>query len=301
MKRRSTFFAIVTTLLIVGAFAAVGLMLVRRISAPVPGLMGAREKVGIVPIEGVIGLDVQSKDVVEQLDMFESNSTIKAIVVRIISPGGSVGPSQEIYDKIVEVSAKKKVVASLGDVAASGGYYVAAAANKIVSNPGTITGSIGVIAEFPNLEKLFEKIGITQAVVKSGEFKDLGNLNRPITEEERTLLQGVIDDVYEQFLKAVLDGRGMDRKDLLPYADGRIFSGKQALSYGLVDELGGLEAAIRLAGKLGGIKGKPEVVYPERKFGSLLDLLMGHGVDGLLGRFRLPSFHLSYLFVPPIP
>lgn len=301
MKRRSTFFAIVTTLVIVGAFAAVGLMLVRRISAPVPGLMAAREKVGVVPIEGIIGLDVESKEVVEQLDSFQSNSTIKAIVVRIMSPGGSVGPSQEIYDKIVEVSSEKKVVASLADVAASGGYYVAAAADKIVSNPGTITGSIGVIAEFPNLEKLFEKIGITQAVVKSGEFKDLGNLNRPLTEEEKALLQGVIDDVYEQFLKAVLDGRGMDRQDLLPYADGRIFSGKQALSYGLVDELGGLEAAIRLAGELGGIEGKPEVVYPERRLDSLLDLLVGRGVDSFLRRARLPSFHLSYLLVPPTP
>jgi protease-4 len=301
MKRRSTFFAIVATLLIVGAFAVVGLMLVRRISSPVPGLISVREKVGVVPIEGIIGLDVESREVIEQLDTFNSNPAIKAIVVRIMSPGGSVGPSQEIYDKILEVSSEKKVVASLADVAASGGYYVAAAADKIVSNPGTITGSIGVIAEFPNWEKLFEKIGITQAVVKSGEFKDLGNPNRPLTEEEKALLQGVIDDVYKQFLKAIVDGRGMEIENVLPYADGRIFSGKQALSYGLVDELGGLEAAVRLAGTLGGIEGKPEVVYPDRRFDSILDLLVGRGVDSLLKRARLPSFHLSYLFVPPTP
>jgi protease-4 len=301
MKRRSTFFAIVATLLIVGAFAVVGLMLVRRISSPVPGLISVREKVGVVPIEGITGLDVESREVIEQLDTFNSNPAIKAIVVRIMSPGGSVGPSQEIYDKILEVSSEKKVVASLADVAASGGYYVAAAADKIVSNPGTITGSIGVIAEFPNWEKLFEKIGITQAVVKSGEFKDLGNPNRPLTEEEKALLQGVIDDVYKQFLKAIVDGRGMEIENVLPYADGRIFSGKQALSYGLVDELGGLEAAVRLAGTLGGIEGKPEVVYPDRRFDSILDLLVGRGVDSLLKRARLPSFHLSYLFVPPTP
>jgi protease-4 len=296
--RRDTALAIIATLLIVGAFAAAGLALVRRASSPVGPLISAREKVGVVPIEGVIGMDIESKDIVEDLEKFRKNPAVKAIVVRIVSPGGSVGPSQEIYDKIREVSRKKKTVASMGDVAASGGLYVACAADKIVANPGTITGSIGVIIQFPNWQKLTEKIGISQAVIKSGEFKDIGNPNRPLTERERQLLQVVINDVYDQFVLAVSEGRGIGREKVLPYADGRIFSGKQARGYGFVDELGGLEAAVRLAGKLGGIKGEPSVVYPERRFDSLLDFIAGDKADTLLERAALPSFRMSYLFVP---
>src|SRR4030042_2707361 len=163
MSRRSTLLGIVATIVIVGAFAAAGLVLVRRASGPVDGLMIGREKVGIVPVEGIIGIDVQSKNVVEQLDKFRKNPAIRAIGGRIASPGGGGGPSQEIHDKIQEVAKKKKVVASLADVAASGGYYVACAADRIVANPGTITGSIGVIIEFPNWQKPSGKIGIPQA------------------------------------------------------------------------------------------------------------------------------------------
>lgn len=298
MRRRSTTLGILATLLIVGAFAAAGLALVRRAASPMAPLLPSREKVGIVPIEGIIGLDVQSKDIVEQLEKFRKNPAVKAIVVRIASPGGSVGPSQEIYDKIREVAKEKKIVASMGDVAASGGLYVACGASRIVANPGTITGSIGVVIEFPNWQKLSDKIGITQAVIKSGEFKDIGNPNRPLTDAERRLLQGVIDDVYNQFLQAVSDGRGLGREKIRPYADGRIFSGQQAKGYGFVDELGGLQTAVRLAGKLGGIRGEPAVVYPERNLGSLLELLVGEKAEGLLNRARLPSFRMSYLFVP---
>lgn len=298
MKRRSTTLGILATLLIVGAFAAAGLTLVWRVSSPGGSLIPAREKVGVVPIEGVIGLDVQSKDIIEQLEKFRKNPAVKAIVVRITSPGGSVGPSQEIYDKIREISKEKKTVASMGDVAASGGLYVACGASKIVANPGTITGSIGVIIEFPNWQKLADKIGITQAVIKSGEFKDIGNPNRPLTEAERALLQSVIDDVYNQFLQAVSAGRGMGREKVKPYADGRIFSGSQAKGLGFVDELGGLETAVRLAGKLAGIRGEPSVVYPEKNLGSLLELVLGEKAEGLLNRAHVPTFRMSYLFVP---
>ena len=301
MKRRSTFLAILATLLIVGAFAAAGLALVQRASAPGASLIITREKVGVVPIKGIIGIDVESDQIVEQLDSFIDNPSVKAIVIRITSPGGSVGPSQEIYDKISMASEKKQVVASMADVAASGGYYVAAAADRIVANPGTITGSIGVIAQFPNMTELFEKIGVSQSVIKSGEFKDVGNPLRPMTAPERALMQGVIDDVYDQFVTAIVEGRNMDRETVLPYADGRIFTGKQALAYGFVDELGGLEVAIKVAGELGGIEGKPAVLYPEKKFKSMLDLFLGRGVDSLLNRARLPAFHLSYLFVPATP
>jgi protease-4 len=298
MKRRSTALGILATLLIVGAFAVAGLALVRRAASPMGSLIPAREKVGIVPIEGIIGLDVQSKDIVEQLEKFRKNPAVKAIVVRISSPGGSVGPSQEIYDKIREVSKDKKTVASMGDVAASGGLYVACGANRIVANPGTITGSIGVVIEFPNWQKLADKIGITQAVIKSGEFKDIGNPNRPLTDAERRLLQGVIDDVYDQFIQAVSAGRGLGREKIKPYADGRIFSGQQAKGYGFVDELGGLQTAVRLAGKLGGIRGEPSVVYPEKDLRSLIELVAGEKAQGLLDRVRVPTFRMSYLFVP---
>jgi len=301
MKRRSTFLAILATLLIVGAFAAAGLALVRRAASPMPRLMVGREKVGVVPLKGIIGLDVEADKIVEQLENFKDNPSVKAIVVRISSPGGSVGPSQEIYDKILEVSEEKHVVASLADVAASGGYYVASAADKIVANPGTITGSIGVIAEFPNIAPLLEKIGISQAVIKSGEFKDIGSPTRELTEAEKALMQGLIDNVYGQFVTAVVEGRDMERSTVLRYADGRVFSGEQALSYGFVDDLGGLDAAVRLAGELGGIEGEPAVIYPERRFESLVDMVFGQRVDGLLNRAKLPSFHLSYLFVPPTP
>ncbi|MDP3939491.1 MAG: signal peptide peptidase SppA [Deltaproteobacteria bacterium] len=299
MKKRSTFLAIVATLLIVGAFAAAGLALVRRASSPMPRLMVGRDKVGVVPIEGIIGLDVESDKIIEQLEAFKDNPSVKAVVVRISSPGGSVGPSQEIYDKILEVSEEKHVVASLADVAASGGYYVAAAADKIVANPGTITGSIGVIAEFPNFAQLLDKIGVKQAVVKSGEFKDIGSPVRDLTEKEKQLMQGLIDNVYDQFVMAIVEGREMERDAILPYADGRVFSGEQALAYGFVDDLGGLEAAVKMAGELGGIEGEPAVLYPERRFDSFVDMFFGQQVDGLLKRAQLPSFHLSYLFVPP--
>ena len=298
MKRRSTALGILATLLIAGAFAAAGLALVRRASSPSGPLIPSREKVGVVPIEGVIGLDVQSKDIIEQLEKFQKNPSVKAIVVRISSPGGSVGPSQEIYDKIREISKEKKIVASMGDVAASGGLYVACGASKIVANPGTITGSIGVVIQFPNWQKLADKIGVTQAVIKSGEFKDLGNPNRPLTDAERRLLQGVIDDVYEQFLEAVSDGRGMDQEKIRAYADGRIFSGSQAKGYGFVDELGGLQTAVRLAGKLAGMRGEPAVIYPEKNLGSLLELALGEKAGSLLDRARVPTFRMSYLFVP---
>jgi protease-4 len=298
MKRRSTALGILATLLIVGAFAAAGLALVRRAGSLSGPLIPSREKIGVVPIEGVIGLDVQSKDIIEQLEKFRKNSSVKAIVVRISSPGGSVGPSQEIYDKIREVSREKKIVASMGDVAASGGLYVACGASKIVANPGTITGSIGVVIQFPNWQKLADKIGITQSVIKSGEFKDIGNPDRPLTDAERRLLQGVIDDVYEQFLEAVSNGRGMDREKIRAYADGRIFSGSQAKGYGFVDELGGLQTAVRLAGKLAGLRGEPAVVYPEKNLGSLLELALGEKAGSFLDRARMPTFRMSYLFVP---
>ncbi len=195
------------------------------------------------------------------------------MVLRINSPGGVVAPTQEIFSAVERVrGAGKPVVASLGSVAASGGYYVAVAANRIFANPGTLTGSIGVIMQLANVGPLLKKVGVEYVVVKAGTYKDIGNLARPMTPEERQVLQALLDDVYGQFVTAVAERRGLDRKAVLGFADGRIYSGQQARALKMVDELGGLDEAIEAAAKLAGISGKPPVIYPRHPF-SLRDLL----------------------------
>jgi protease IV len=259
--------------LLVGTLAAVTLaFVVVNLSLENQGLsvgpLGKR--VGLVEILG----DIESSEgVVDQLDHMRLDSSVRAVVLRLDSPGGGVAASQEIYDAVRRVTDDDKpVVASMGGVAASGAYYIACAADTIVSNPGTLTGSIGVIMSFPNTEELFKKVGLRFEVVKTGKFKDIGSLSRPMTPDEKALLQGVLSSVYEQFVKAISDGRGMDRKDILPYADGRIFSGAQAQDLGFVDKLGDLNDAIQLAGTMAGIKGRPVVVRKERRRVSFIDL-----------------------------
>ncbi|TLM68405.1 MAG: signal peptide peptidase SppA [Deltaproteobacteria bacterium] len=236
-----------------------------------PARFVVRSQVGVVEVEGVI---VDSKKIIEQLDAFHENSSVKAIVLRVDSPGGGVGPSQEIHDEVKRIDADKPVVVSMGSVAASGGYYIAAPAREIFANPGTITGSIGVIMEFANFQELLDKIGLHSEVVKSGKHKDIGSPVRPMTEEDRALLQGLIDDVHGQFVDSVAAGRQLDVRKVRSLADGRIFSGRQARDLGLVDHLGNLEAAVRRAGELAGIEGKPEVVYPPSDKPQLIDLLI---------------------------
>ncbi len=227
--------------------------------APLPGL----EKVAIVKIEGIL---IASEQTVEEIKDYADDASIKAIVIRVDSPGGGVVPSQEIYNAVLEARKKgKKIVVSMGSLAASGGYYVAAAADRIVANPGTLTGSIGVKMEFANLEKLLEKIGVKGMVVKAGEYKDIGSPYREMTDPERKLLQAVIDDVHTQFIEAVAKGRNLPEADVRGIADGRIFTGRQALQLKLVDTLGDLEDSIRVAGELAGSKGKPKVVHREKK------------------------------------
>jgi protease-4 len=201
---------------------------------------------------------------------------------------------------VKKVQREKKVLVSMGSVAASGGYYIACAADKILANPGSITGSIGVIVESLNVEDLLRKLGLRSAVVKSGKHKDLGSPLRPMTEEERSLLQGVLDSVHDQFIRAVAEGRKLPVEKIRELADGRIFSGDQARQLGLVDELGNLEDAIAQAAKMAGIRGEPEVIYPEKKRFSLLDLLLQETVHKILGENggdRGP--HFMYLFSLP--
>lgn len=251
------------------------------------------DKIGIIEITGVI---TSSRETIENLHRYRDDSSVKAIVLRIDSPGGGVGPSQEIHQEVKKAAEIKPVVASMGSVAASGGYYVAAPAMQIVANPGTITGSIGVIMEFTSIQELLGKIGLDMTVVKSGEHKDIGSPLRPLSAADRALLQGVIDDVHQQFVAAVSEGRGMAPEKVLPLADGRIFTGRQALEVGLVDTLGNLPDAIEVAAELGGIDGEPQVVYPPRRKERILDYLVEETVSQLRRGLQGKSTGLQFLW-----
>ena len=233
--------------------------------------LSMEDRVGFIRVEGVI-LDAQST--ISELKRFGENPSVKAIVLRIDSPGGGVVPSQEIYDAVQRVRNKsnKAVIASMGTVAASGGYYIAAATDRIMANSGTLTGSIGVIMETANVEGLLKKIGVEGVVIKRGRFKDVGSPLRKMSEEEHALLQSVMDDVHKQFIEAVAEGRGLDLADVQALADGRIFTGRQAKAAKLVDELGDLDDAIQLAAEVAGIEGEPKVMEPRRRF-SIRELI----------------------------
>lgn len=244
----------------------IGLVVVLVANALISDLdLTGEDRIALIRVEGVI-LDAQQT--VSELKKFGENPSVKAIVLRIDSPGGGVVPSQEIHDAVLRVRNKhdKAVVASMGTVAASGGYYIAVATDRIVANPGTLTGSIGVIMELANLEGLLKKIGVQSVVVKSGPHKDLGSPFRTMSPEDRRILQTVMDDVHSQFIEAVAEGRSLDTADVTRLADGRIFTGRQAKDAKLVDDLGDLEDAIRLAADMVGIEGEPKVVEPRRRF-----------------------------------
>ena len=231
------------------------------------------DKVAVIRIEGII---LDSRETIEELRHYRDNPSVKAIVLRIDSPGGAVVPSQEIFAEVRKTRAegKIKVVTSMGNVAASGGYYIAAATDRIVANPGTLTGSIGVIMELANVKGLLEKFGVQSVVIKSGRHKDMASPFRAMTPEDRALLQTVLDDVHAQFIDAVATGRSLQLEQVKTLADGRIFTGKQAQTVNLVDELGDLHDAIQLAARLVGISGEPRVIETHKRF-SWRDLLQG--------------------------
>jgi protease IV len=234
------------------------------------GLPTGGAKVAVVEIEGII---VDGTAAVRELREHADNPSIKAVVLRVNSPGGVVAPTQEIFAAIQRArKAGKPVVATLGAVAASGGYYVATAADRIYANPGTLTGSIGVVMQMANIEGLLKKVGVEYVVVKAGSYKDVGNFARTMRPEERKMLQALLDDVYSQFVDAVVEGRGLERSEVLAFAEGRIYSGQQALALKMVDEMGGFEDAVEAAGKLANISGRPKLVYPRKRF-SFKDLL----------------------------
>lgn len=272
----------------IGAFF-VAIIIISALISIIGKGFGFGKNVGVINIEGVI---TDSTEINSLIREYAERGDIKAVVVRIDSPGGAVGPSQEIYAELKKLKAEKKVVASMGAVAASGGYYIASATDKIVANPGTITGSIGVIIQFVNVEEFLKKVGLQGRVIKSGKFKDTGSPLRDMSEEERVYLQSVIDDVHGQFIEAVSTGRGLKKEDVAKLADGRIFTGSQALKLGLVDKLGTMEDAIDLGAELAGISGKPSVVYPPEKF--QWKGLLGESVTKTLGEF-LPGVRFMYM------
>jgi len=233
--------------------------------------LSGQDRVALIRVEGII-LDAQAT--ISELKQYSENPLVKAIVLRIDSPGGGVVPSQEIHDAVKRVKNKsnKAVIASMGTVAASGGYYIAAATDRIIANPGTLTGSIGVIMEMANFEGLLKKVGVEGVVIKSGRFKDVGSPLRKMSDEERKLLQSVMDDVHHQFIQAVADGRSLEVSDVEPLADGRIYTGRQAKEARLVDELGDLDDAIHIAADIAGMEGEPKVVEPRKRF-SFRDMI----------------------------
>jgi protease-4 len=229
-------------------------------------------EVGVLEVKGVI---MDSDDILDQIRELKERDRVKAVIVRIDSPGGGVAASQEIYEELKKLDKIKPVVASLSSVAASGGYYVALGARSIVANLGTITGSIGVIMQLAYLEKLYQFIKVTPITIKSGKFKDIGNTTRKMTAEERELLQKLSDNMHEQFKKAVADGRKMPMSVINEISDGRIFSGQQAFELGLVDHIGTFEDAIRYASKIAKLSEEPELYYPKDKRGTLQDFFSG--------------------------
>jgi protease-4 len=288
MRRRLTILA--ATVLVYLAVAGLFLLSAGRFARGEggPALFGAR--VAIVELEGVI---VDVDDIVRDLKSYRENPGVKAVVMRINSPGGVVAPTQELHDAVLRLrQAGKPVVASLGAVAASGGYYVAVACDQVFANPGTLTGSIGVIMQLANFEQLMKKVGVDYMVVKAGQFKDIGNPGRPMTPDERRVMQALLDDVHAQFIGAVAAGRKLPREEVQRFADGRVFSGVQARELKMVDTLGGLEEAILAAGKLAGLPSPPAVIQPRRRF-SIMDLLrsqFGGTPAGALLTPSLPAF-----------
>ncbi len=254
-------------------------------------------KVGVVEVKGMIS---SPDDTLRDLRRFEERDDIKAIVVRVNSPGGAVAPSQEIHDSIARIAKKKPVVVSMGNLAASGGFYLSVAATQIFAEPGTLTGSIGVIAELPEVDQLLDWAHVKVNVIKSGKLKDLGSPVRPMTADDRAYFQSLIDDVYGQFLDAVVKGRKLPVDKVKPIADGRVLSGAQAKALGLIDELGGFEDAAQAAVTLAHETGKPRLVYPpeemEFRLGDFVKQASRSAFSGLRESAAPP---VGLLFVAP--
>ena len=291
---RRSFLAVLLVLLVVLAVMAL------LISGPFFLAGGGRDRqrgggVGVVEIEGII---LSPDSAVKQLVRFQNDDQIRAILLRIDSPGGGVAATQEIYQEVMRARLRKKVVASLGSIAASGGLYVASAATRVVADPGTLTGSISVVMHLANYEALFHKIGVKSITIKSGEFKDIGSPWRDMTGREREILQKLVEDMHKQFVQAVVQGRGLPVERVAALADGRVFTGREAVGLGLVDELGNFEDAVALAGRLAGLKGRPNLIYPRKARFSLWDLLLDRSQARQISDWFAHPMRIQYLYAP---
>lgn len=255
--------------------------------------MFSGDQIGIIRVSDII---ISSEEIVEGIYKLKKEESIKALVIRLNSPGGGVAASQEIYEAVLDFKKSgKKVIISMGGIAASGAYYIACAGDTVIANPGTITGSIGVIFQFPYFQKLFKKIGVEMEVIKSGDFKDAGSPHRKMSKKERAVFQQLIDDTWMQFVEAVSNGRGIPIESVKKLADGRIFSGKQALAVGLVDQLGTFEFAKGVARKAAGLSDDAKTFEFHRKkafwervmgdLGSFLPVPQKRAPNGLLYLF----------------
>jgi protease-4 len=256
------------------------------------GIMGRSfgDRIGVVEIEGVIA---QSGDAMEDIVKFKEDPTIKGVVVRINSPGGSVGPTQEIYTELKKLRDKKTVYISMGSVCASGGYYIASAGHKVYANPSTITGSIGVIMEQTVIEDLLKKIGVQANTLKAGEYKDVGSPFRKMKPEEREYLNEIITGIHQQFISDVATGRGMALEETRKFSDGRIFTGLQAKELGLVDGIGNFYDSLEDLKKALNIKGKPVLVYGKKPF-SLVKWLISSMANDLISQSQDSPFRFLY-------
>ncbi len=299
MKRSSLAWILIIGAVLCGLFV-VSLFAMMMMMSDSDGLTGGGDRIAVIPVEGVIGGDM-AKAVNRHLKQYGNDSRVKAIILRVDSPGGGVSASQEIYREVkrVKEDKKKKIVVSMGTVAASGGYYIACPADKIFANPGTVTGSIGVIAEWINYKDLVEWAKVKPVVFKSGEFKDTGSPTRDLTEREKQYFQGMINELYGQFVGAVTDGRKgrgseggeLNEERVKALADGRVYTGEGALRSGLIDSLGNYEDALKETAKMVGIKGEPQVLTPPkpREGLSILDLLLNVSKIGELSPSKLPQ------------
>jgi protease-4 len=230
-------------------------------------------KIGVVTVEGEL---TSADETLKELRKFQRRGSVKAVVLRINSPGGAVAPAQEIYREVIKTRKKKPVVASMQTMGTSAAYYIASSADKIVCSAGTITGSIGVIMMLADLEKIMDRVGLNVKIIKAGKYKDIGSMFRPLTDDERNILQDFAAEIHEQFIHDVAKARKgkIEEKQLRSIADGRFFTGEKAKEMGLVDTLGNFYDAVKIASELGGVKGEPELIYPKKKWENYLDLLM---------------------------
>lgn len=254
------------------------------------------DRIGVVELEGVI---LDPKTVVGQLKKFGEDDSIKAIIIHVNSPGGGVAASEEIYRAVKRIrdDKKKRIVASIETVGASGAYYVSAATNKIYADNGSVVGSIGVIAEWVNYGDLMRWAKLKPEILKVGEFKDTGDPTREMTPAERQYMQSLIDNMYGQFVKAVAEGRHAKVDDIKSIADGRVWTGEEALSMHLIDQVADFQTAVDDTAKSVGIKGEPTLVHPERNRESLLDLMFGDVSPWLPSREKLLEQQMGFYYL----